>query len=131
MNPTARERGKISRVTFNAALKPLVSIFTTSSTEESFLALSAYLTAIIDGGKGLKISEQITKPQVFRAVMALFVEVAQKVQDRHGKDYSVSNFSEAMKPMFGRLKKSLWDNTSSYLALHEQMVHALKTSFTL
>jgi DGQHR domain-containing protein len=131
MNPTARERGKISRVTFNAALKPLVSIFTTSSTEESFLDLSDYLTAIIDGGKGLKISEQITKPQVFRAVMALFVEVAQKVQDRHGKDYSVSNFSEAMKPMFGRLKKSLWDNTSSYLALHEQMVHALKTSFTL
>jgi DGQHR domain-containing protein len=131
MSPAAKASGKISRVTFYAALKPHISIFADADADESFAALAAYLTAFIDCGRVLKASAQIVKPQVFRAVMFLFGEVAQKVQDRNGKAYTVSNFQQAMKPMFGRLRSSLWKDTSSYVNLHSQMSDALKTSFTL
>jgi DGQHR domain-containing protein len=131
MSPAAKASGKISRVTFYAALKPHISIFSDADPDESFAALAAYLSAFIDGGKLLKVSAQIVKPQVFRAVMYLFGEVAQKVQDRHGKAYTVGNFQQAMKPMFNRLRSTLWKDTSSYVNLHAQMSDALKTSFTL
>jgi len=131
MSPAAKSRGKISRVTFNAALKPHIGIFSDTDVDEGYSALASYLTAFLAGGSHIKAGTQIIKPQVFRAIMFLFGEVAQKVQDRHGKDYTVANFQEAMKPMFGRLKSSLWKDTSSYLVLHKQMSDALKTSFTL
>lgn len=131
MSPAAKTRGKISRVTFNAALKPHLSIFSGLSSEESFSALSAYLSALIDSGKQLKVTDHIIKPQVFRAIIFLFGDVAQKVQDRHGKDYSTANFNEILRPMFQRLKSNLWNDTSSYVKLHAQMVDALKTTFTL
>lgn len=131
MSPAAKARGKISRVTFYAALKPHIQIFSDAEPDEAFRALAAYLTAFLSGGKQLKVSEQIVKPQVFRAIMYLFGEVAQKVQDRHGKAYVVINFEEALRPMFGRLRSALWKDTASYLALYEEMSAALKTSFTL
>jgi len=131
MSPAAKTAGKISRVTFYAALKPLMPIFAHTTSDESFSALAAYLAAFVDAGKAVKVSSHIAKPQVFRAVMFLFREVAQKVQDRHGKDYTVANFDEAIVPMFSRLRSSLWNDTSSYVNLHSQMADALKTSFTL
>lgn len=131
MSPAAKTQGKISRVTFNAALKSHLSIFSSTTTEQSFDALGAYLTAFVENGRALKVEENITKPQVFRAVMLLFGDVAQKVQDRHGKDYSSENFSEALRPMFARLRSSLWKDTTSHTKLHAQMADALKTSFIL
>ena len=49
MSPHERTSAKISRVTFNAGLKPLLEIFTSSEVEEIFDALNAYFTAFIEG----------------------------------------------------------------------------------
>ena len=68
MIPSARMQGKISRVTFNAALKPLITNFGTSDPEDIYEALAAYLDAFVNGAKGIKAQGVITKPQVFRAV---------------------------------------------------------------
>jgi hypothetical protein len=36
----------------------------------------------------------ITKPTVFRAVMMLFPEVAQRVKDKYGKSYTTEHFTQ-------------------------------------
>lgn len=51
MSPSDRVRGKISRVTFNAGLKPLISAFVGKESEEIYLALSGYLAAFISGAE--------------------------------------------------------------------------------
>lgn len=42
LSPSTKATGKISRVTFNAAVKPLVPIFSDSDSEKAYSAISAY-----------------------------------------------------------------------------------------
>jgi hypothetical protein len=94
--------------------------------------LSAYLTAFIAGADAIKAKDIITKPAVFKGVLLLFPQVAQRVKDRYGKTYTTSSFSEILTPMFARLKTSTFKNTGAgHRDLYEQLAHALRTSFTL
>ncbi len=132
LSPAERVTGKISRVTFNAALKPLIPAFGSSDPSEIYSALSAYLTAFISAAETIKASGVITKPPVFRAVMLLFTEVGQRVKDKFGKTYTVESFADVLEPMFGRLKTStLKTPGSSHRELYEQLATTLRTSFTL
>ena len=132
MSPHERTGSKISRVTFNAGLKPLLEIFTSSDVDEIFEALNVYFTAFIEGTKQLKAPNVITKSTVFRAAMLLFKDAAQRVQDRYGKAYTAEHFSEILAPMFGRTKvNSLKIPGNSPRDLYEEFAKALKVSFTL
>jgi DGQHR domain-containing protein len=132
MTPSARMQGKISRVTFNAALKPLISNFGTSDPADIYEALAAYLNAFINGAKKMNAHGVITKPQVFRAVMLLFPEVGQRVKDKFGKKYTADAFAEVLIPMFDRLRAAQLKNPgNSHRELYDQLSAALKTSFTL
>jgi len=114
------------------ALKKLIPIFGESDAEEIYEALAAYLTAFISAADGIDAPDVITKPQVFRAVMLLFTEVAQRVKDKYGKAYEVQNFSEVLQPMFARVRAAtLQKPGTSYKELHENLSRALRTSFTL
>lgn len=127
-----RTSNKISRVTFNAGLKQLLGVFGDADAEGIYDALSAYLSAFISGAKNIKASDVITKPTVFRAVMLLFPEVAQRVKDRYGKAYTDEHFEEVLEPMFGQLKpNSLKHPSSSQRDLYKELADGLKTSFTL
>jgi hypothetical protein len=132
MSAAERTSGSISRVTFNTALKKLIPIFGESEAQEIYEALAAYLTAFISGADSIDAHDVITKPQVFRAVMLLFIEVGQRVKDKYGKAYEAQNFSEVLQPMFARVRASvLQEPGTSYKELHENLSRALKTSFTL
>jgi hypothetical protein len=132
LTASERKRGFISRVTFNAALKPLLPALAGSDSPEIFEALSAFLSAFIKGSDHLKVKGSITKPPVFRAAMLLFTEAAQRVKDRFGKPYTVDNFYEVMKPMFSRISASnLSKPGNSHKDLHSILSKAFKTSFTL
>lgn len=132
VSPAERKKGLISRVTFNAALKPLVPNIETSDSEEIYSALSAYMGAFIKGSDRLKAKSVITKPPVFRASMLLFTEVAQRVKDRFGKPYTIDNFYEVLRPMFGEISPGqLRRPGNSHKELYEVLSRALKTSFTL
>ena len=98
---------------------------------EIFLALSGYLQSFISSAEQIKAKNVITKPAVFRAVMLLFSEVAQRVKDKHGQ-YSVETFYEALKPLFGRIRPTTLVNApTSYNQLYATLSQALRTSFTL
>jgi DGQHR domain-containing protein len=132
MSPAERITGKISRVTFYAALKPLMSTIGYSEPTEIYKALSAYISSFVSGAQRLKASDAITKPQVFRAVMILFPEVGQRVKDKVGKLYTSEAFGEVLSPMFDRLKASHLKNPgNSHKELYGQLSDALKTSFVL
>jgi DGQHR domain-containing protein len=132
MSPAERKKGAISRVTFNAALRPLLPILGESDPSEIYDALSAFLSAFIKGADHLKAKNVITKPPVFRAATLLFPEAAQRVKDKFGKPYSVDNFSEILQLMFKRVKpKSLKSPGNSHKELHALLSKSLKTGFTL
>jgi DGQHR domain-containing protein len=131
LSPSDRIRGKISRVTFNAALKPLIGAFTGKEPEQIYEALRGYVSAFISGANKRGAPNAIVKPVVFRAVMQLFPQVAQRVKDKN-VTYSVDTFTEALSPMFSRLKaKSLIQPPLSQNVLFGEMSDALRTSFTL
>ena len=96
LSPSAKVAGKISRPTFNAAVKPLVPIFSEANPEAAYAALSAYLSAFQNCASEADLDSHIANPTVFRAVVALFPEVAQRVKDRYGATYSVAHFHEVL-----------------------------------
>jgi DGQHR domain-containing protein len=132
MSPAERTSGKISRVTFNAALKPLISAFASSEPTDIYQALAAYLTAFVSGADSIQAKGVITKPQVFRAAMLLFTDVGQRVKDKFGKSYTVDAFNDVLEAMFRRTKSStLKDPGNSHKELYQQLSNTLRTSFTL
>lgn len=131
LSPSDRIKGKISRVTFNAALKPQIGAFTGKEPEEIYAALQGFVAAFISGADKRGAHGAIVKPVVFRAIMQLFPQVAQRVKDKN-LAYSADSFAEALAPMFSRLKtRSLMQPPISQNVLFGEMSDALRTSFTL
>jgi DGQHR domain-containing protein len=132
LSPHERVTNKISRVTFNAGLKQLLNVFGEADPETIYSALSSFLSAFINGAKKIKAPDIITRPTVFRAIMMLFPEVAQRVKDKYGKAYSRENFDEILSPMFDQIKPGILKQPSnSQRDLHKALSDGLRTSFTL
>jgi DGQHR domain-containing protein len=132
LTPSEKKRGRISRVTFNAALKAIDDAFVGSDASEVFLVLSAYIQASKAALRRHELENSITNPTLFRALMLLFPSVAERVADRHPNDFSVANFDEIVEPFFARLKKSeLQKPGSSPHNLHETFRKTLRSGFTI
>ena len=132
MSPMARSKGKISRVTFNAALRSLLPIFSGADAQGIYDALSAYLRSLTAGTSAKNINLTITNPIVFKAVMLLFPDVARQVKDRFAADYTEGNFSDVMAPLVERLRPTTFRHAgNSHKALYQSLLKALRTDFTL
>ncbi|MEX6508163.1 DGQHR domain-containing protein [Jiella sp. M17.18] len=106
MSPFERKKGKISRVTFNGALKPILDTFVGASSDEVYAVLSAYLRSCLGGLRQNEVSDLITNPTMFKALLILFPAVAEKVADRHGLSFTLENFDEVLAPMFERVRRA-------------------------
>lgn len=95
MSPAESKMGTISRVTFNAALKAIVDVFEDQGVDEVYHPLSAYLTAWQTILRRNDASELLHNATVFRAVLLLFTDVAERV-DARGGSLSMANFAAAM-----------------------------------
>jgi DGQHR domain-containing protein len=132
MSPSAKAADRITRVTFNSAMKPLTGLFKESSPDIVYQAVSAYLSAFQIGAEQIGAESKITNATMFRAVLGLFREVAQRVKDRYGSDYSADNFYQVLEPMFSRLPKSAMSSPGrSQRDLQAVFTKALKVDFTL
>ena len=105
MSPAEKKIGKISRVTFNAALRPISQIFQGSSPKYVYDVLSSYLHAFKAGLRSHNAEDKITNPVLFRAAMLLFPVVAERISDRHDQEYTTANFDELLGPMFSRFEE--------------------------
>ena len=132
MSPAERVKGKISRVTFNAAMKAISGAISGNTPDYLYEVLRAYLHAWLPALRENDATANFTNSTVFRAIILLFPKIAEHVNARYGEDYSVDNFGEAMRPMFDKLRKNaLKVPGSSPVALHDEMKRALETSFSL
>jgi DGQHR domain-containing protein len=134
LSRSSRGKGKISRVTFYAAMKPLLAFLENSDPDVTFQALAGFITAFLEGCRALDVDimDVITRPTVFKGFMLLFPDVAQQVKDRFGKEYTAARFRDVMGPMFSRLRATTFSNAgSSSKDLHNTLSKALRTQFSL
>jgi DGQHR domain-containing protein len=76
LSPSEKATNKISRVTFNAAVKPITTIFGDKESEEVYQILNDYLITMFIGFKKRGLENRILNPYVFRAIVSVFPDVA-------------------------------------------------------
>jgi len=131
MSPASRAKGKLSRVTFNAAIRSVWNTFEASDSQAAYAILAAYLEAWRQRLKTFKCEDQLANPTLFKALLLLFPDVAQRVSDRYDKDFSVQRFSDALEPFKTSPPRTFRNPGQSHLALHEQLQKRLRQQFTI
>jgi DGQHR domain-containing protein len=132
LSPSERRKGKITRVTFNAALKSIKEAFVDAEASAVYAVMNAYLKACMTGLGLHEAAPNIANPALFKALVLLFANVAERVADRHGGQYTAKNFEDVLIPMFRRLKKSdLPKAGAGHLAMHEHFRKTLSAGFSL
>lgn len=123
--------GKVNRVTFNAAVKPLAAQFSDREPSEIFRTLNNYLLAVASNLDGRLSAQILAKPVVFRAIMGLFPNVATRVKDRFDATYTADNFSEIVAPIFSHfpVNRFLKPGTSS-VALRDYLDKRMREKTT-
>jgi DGQHR domain-containing protein len=132
MSPSDSVRNKISRVTFNHALKPHLEIFDSRPAKEIYQILNAYLTAVNTELSKKTNEPLLAKPVVFRAFLGIFRSVAQRVVDRHASTYSSANFQNVIAPLFQNLPlRKLEEAGTSWTSLRDYLENRLKSKLQL
>lgn len=126
MSPSARSTGKISRVTFNAGIKAIYSIFSGKDASEVYYILNCYFKAMIQGMKKIGI-ESISKPVLFRSIIQVFPLVARMVDG----EYTVPRFSDALSPMFRSINATKLKKTNTLKAGYNYLNDCLNKGFVL
>ncbi|MFS8152256.1 DGQHR domain-containing protein [Vreelandella titanicae] len=133
LSPASKSKNKISRVTFNNSVSPVAQFFGDRDIDELYIILNCYIKAFMYGFfKENNIEEQLCNSIVFRALFSVFPEVASKVKDRFGPEYSVDNYTYVMSDMFGKISlQKIKKPGNSYKALANHFSNSMKSNFTL
>lgn len=133
LSPAKKSKNKISRVTFNSAVSPIAQFFGDRDIEELYSILNCYLKAFIFGFlRPNDIEIQICSSVIFRALFSIFPEVASKVKDKHGSEYSVDNFHDVMSNMFNNISVQRFKKPgASYKSTANYLSNSMKNNFTL
>lgn len=121
-----KSKGKISRVTFNAAVKPIYNVFGDRTYQEIYEFLNAYLKAMTSGlsKKGIV---NITKPVLFRAIMQVFPHAARLANG----DYSVNRFYEVLVPLFDGISPTKIAKADTIKVIYDSFMENLIKGFVL
>jgi DGQHR domain-containing protein len=131
LSSSKRTSGKISRVSFNTSIKPILGAFSDKESGQAYDTLAPYLVAFISGLKNLKCADRITNPTVLRAVMLFFPEVAQRVKDKFGT-YNSKAFTEILVPFFSKVSASKVKNSGySHKELYDHFSNCFRTTFII
>jgi DGQHR domain-containing protein len=131
MSPSERQKGKISRTTFNAGIKPIIGTMTNNTTEEIYVVIRAYLEAFCYGMREMSIEDCVTKPIVFRAMIQFFIKIAPRVKFQFNGKYTADNFYEVLKPVFAEATQGWFRNARTMNSLYGKLEKAIDKNFTL
>jgi DGQHR domain-containing protein len=132
MAPFESAKNKITRVTFNSAVKPLLELFAGRDNSEIYEILNNYLRSVTDQISDKSSDPLIGRPVVFRAFLGLFPIIAQRVHDRFNSSYSTSNFSTFLVPVFANLPmKKLESPGTSWVVLRDYLEKRLRLKAVL
>ena len=128
----SKASGKLTRVTFNAAVRPVLATFATSTVSLIYPALKAYLKAFYRGLVAVGAREALVVPTVFRAIFEIFPDVAQRVLVRSGTAYGEADFFNVLSTLFDRVKHSRFKTPPrSHKELASDMLKALRAGFLI
>ncbi len=131
LSSSEKIKDKITRVTFNAAIKPLTIIFGDKEAYEVYEILNAYLKAIQIGFKNKGIENKIVNPYIFRSIILIFPDVAAKVKDRYN-DYTLENFYHSLTYFFENISiTKIQKRHQGHKELTDHFLSCLKKDFTL
>jgi DGQHR domain-containing protein len=127
MAPFESAKNKITRVTFNSAVKPLLELFAGRDTQEIYEILNNYLKSVTAQINEKSAEPLIGRPVVFRAFIGLFPVIAQRVQDKFDSSYTTANFSTFLAPIFANLPmKKLESPGTSWVVLRDYLEKRLR-----
>lgn len=132
LSPASKKTGKISRVTFNAATRPVLNIFSNQTVNAIYPALRGYLHSAKIGLLQFDLGDKLVNPIVYRAILEVFPEVAQRVADRYGKAFRQDHFEAIVSPMFAKIKAGkISKPPKSHKDLSADFSKSLKSGFSI
>ncbi|MCB2074987.1 MAG: DGQHR domain-containing protein [Novosphingobium sp.] len=132
MSPAEAAKNKLTRVTFNQAIKPNLSLFSGREPDEIYLILNAYILAVRSEIEKKSSEFILNKPVVFRAFMGIFKYVAQRMVDKYGGDYTPTNFQQIIAPVFQNMQiRKLEKPGTSWSKLQDYLEIRLASKLTL
>jgi DGQHR domain-containing protein len=105
LSPSEKAPGKLSRVTFNAACRPILPYLGERLPEELYRILNAYLGAFVSGLDKIRYREMLLTPYGFRGIVGFFPEVASRVKGRFSGEYTPDNFADILSDVFANTSK--------------------------
>lgn len=131
LSASKKATNKITRVTFNAALKSISSIIQTKNHTEIYEILGNYLHAFSAGLRNLEGNDsRLCQSIPFRAIVSFFSSVSSKVKDKYGADYSIDNYASVLEPVFSTIKLQNFSG-QSVARIKDALEKSLKTDFSL
>lgn len=122
------DRGLLSRVHFNQSVSPVLrESLSALSSQEAFQTMNDYLTAVRDVLEriGIDPPSTITRPIVFRALMAVLPKVIDKVVFKDSA-ITLDGYRDALSPLKDNLQaRSLTHPPRSYKALAEKLLEGM------
>jgi DGQHR domain-containing protein len=133
LSPASKAKGKLTRATFNTAMKPLVKIFGGKGESEIYEILNSYFLAF-DEAILLRHEAhgQMFNTTFFKAICGFFPIIAAKVKDRFGAIYDADSFYHFLEKIGNSIKSSKLKTTgTAYKPLIKLFEDSLKEDFTL
>ncbi|MFC0131515.1 hypothetical protein CR105_11780 [Massilia eurypsychrophila] len=132
LSPASKVNGKLTRVTFNAAVKPILSTFASSNMSVVYPALRNYLRAFNRGMIGLGVGNTLVNATVFRSIFEIFPEVAQRAMDRYGPGFKDEAFDDVLSPLYARTKAATFTRPpKSHKELAGELLKTLRSGFVI
>ncbi|MEK6384100.1 MAG: DGQHR domain-containing protein [Paraburkholderia tropica] len=122
---------KLDRVTFNAGLRPHLSLFDGRDAPYMYGIWNAYFQAVMSGLNAKQVPGAVTKKTTFRAFCDIFPEVVQRVQDRYRSKYIADNFARVIEPVFTLASTNFSSPKTSILELATEMKKKLRAGLAL
>lgn len=132
MSPATASKSKITRVTFNNGVKPLLQLFSARGSEDVYQIINSYLKAVTSELAKKTSEPLLAKPVIFRAFLAFFPSVAQRYVDRYGNTYAADKFQEVIQPVFSGISMAKFEKTgTSWTNLRDYLEKRLASKLSL
>jgi DGQHR domain-containing protein len=92
LSPHERKTGLISRVTFNAGIKPLIELFGDAPPGKIYEILNPYFEATKSAFAKLSPEIEITSPMTFRGMTVVFPDIHERVRLRFPSDVNQKSY---------------------------------------
>lgn len=129
LSASKKQKGKLTRVTFNSGLKLIVEVLIGRDSDEVYEILNNYFLAL---DEYIDDKDVFLNTVTFKALCAFFPTVASRVKIKFGPEYDIDAFYSVLEDFFSVVKSSkLKSPGKSYKELVKYFVSCIDNGFSL